>query len=204
MGINKIRAALLAAALALAVVGCAPVAAEPEQGDGPAVLAEEGDGTDTTPAETTEADTTGTGTEEAPAEEEAPAGPASFTDKYVYSDGLEVEVTKITAKELGEWDLADGMEPGDTYYLFDVRVKNGSSEQVDLIGMAGVSYGADGHQAPEVYSDSDIMLDGTILPGKAKTGAFGFGVPPESAEDVVLEFTPDFLHDAAIFSGSIT
>lgn len=199
MGISKIRATLLAAALALAVVGCAPVAAEPEQGDGPAVLTEE-DGTET---ETTETETEEAPGEEEP-EEEAPAGPASFSDKYVYSDGLEVEVTKITQKKLGEWDMADGLEPGDAYYLFDVRVKNGSSEQVDVIGTAGVSYGADGHQAPEVYTDSDIMLNGTILPGKAKTGAFGFGVPPESAEDVVLEFTPDFLHDAAIFSGSIT
>ena len=105
---------------------------------------------------------------------------------------------------MGEWDLADGdLEPGDPYYLFEVRVKNGSSEKVELIGTAAVSYGADGHQAPQVYSDSEVLMDGTILPGKAKTGAFGFGVPPKSAKDVVLEFTPDFVHDAAIFSGPI-
>ncbi|MGO1972472.1 MAG: DUF4352 domain-containing protein [Propionibacteriaceae bacterium] len=198
MGINKIKAALLAAALALAVAGCAPVAAESEQGDGPAVLTD-GDGTESDTSETDTPETDG----EPSAEEEAPAGPASFTDKYVYADGLEVEVTKITQKKLGEWDIADGMDPGDPYHLFDVRVKNGSSENVDVIGTAVVSYGADGHQAPQVYSEADIVLDGTILPGKAKTGKFGFGVPSESADDVVLEFAPDFLHDAAIFSGPI-
>lgn len=204
MGISKIKAALIAAALAVAVAGCVPVAAEPEPGDGPAVL-DEGDGaeTDAPEPETDEPETDEPGTDETEAEE-TPAGPASFTDKYVYADGLEVEVISITQEKLGEWDIADGMEPGDPYHRFEIRITNGSTEQVDVLGTASVSYGADGHQAPSVYSDSEVLLDGTILPGKAKTGAFSFGVPPESVDDVVLEFSPDFLHDPAIFSGSIT
>lgn len=201
MGISKLKAALLAAALAVATVGCAPVSAEPEQGDGPAVLTEE-DGTQAEPG--TDESGEGESGETEPAEDEAgPAGPASFTDKYVYSDGLEVEVISITRKKLGEWDMADGLEPGDPYYLFEVRVKNGSTEPVELLGSAQVSHGADGHQAPQVYTDSEILLDGTVLPGKAKTGAFSFGVPPQSADDVMLEFGPDFVHDTAIFSGPI-
>jgi hypothetical protein len=46
-------------------------------------------------------------------------------------------------------------------------------------------------------------LDGKLLKGKSRSARYVFLIPPKHQNDVVLEFSPDFEHDSAMFSGSI-
>lgn len=131
---------------------------------------------------------------------------ASFKDKVVYPDGLEVEVTAISSKKMGEFAaLSTGKaKKGTPYSLLKVRIRNGSKAKVDLVGSGAVTFGPDGDAAPAVFDgDSGQPVTGSVLPGKAKTGSYGFAVPSKYLGDATLEFTADFKHPAAVFSGSL-
>jgi hypothetical protein len=181
----------------LLLTGCAGIEqSSAEPGDGPAVIEE--------PLET-----------EPPLEggdepSEQPQGPdsATFKDKYTYIDGLQVEVIKIVNGKFTEAqaEYRDDVKPGQPYTVMTIRVKNGTPKTVDLVGSATVTYGPDGTEAETTYAeDSDISegLDGKLLKGKSRSARYVFLIPPKHQNDVVLEFSPDFEHDSAMFSGSI-
>lgn len=213
------RPAPILAAAALALAGCAP-AVQPttvEPGDGPA---------DTAPA--TSAPPPGTAvpdsfpTEE-PTEEEMPEeGPteepsdeesqhedpqvATFDEKYTYEDGVQIEITKIVKGRFtgAEGEYADTEKKGDSYAKLTARVRNGSKKTVNLSASATVSYGPDGEEAVKSYLlDSDSGLDGKLIPGKSRSAVAVYLIPEKYWGDVVMEFTPDFEHESAVFSGSI-
>jgi hypothetical protein len=142
-----------------------------------------------------------------PSEESSPLqDDAKFGEKYVYSDGLEVEVIRIrngrfTASQV---EYADDVKRGDPYSVFTIRVKNGSPKTVELVGSVTVSYGPDGEPAEQTYLlDEAEELTGKLIKGKSRSAGFVFLIPPRFYDDVVLEVAPDFEHDSAVFSGSI-
>ncbi|GAA1436235.1 hypothetical protein GCM10009616_35560 [Microlunatus lacustris] len=145
---------------------------------------------------------------EEPSEETSEGETATFTEKYTYEDGVEVEVTKINRGKVSNAD-AEYAEPeasaGDPYVQFTVRTKNGSSERLDAYGSFTVTYGPDGEEATSPYLSSveETDLTGKILPKKAKVATDTFVIPTKYQDDVVLEFNFDFEHESAIFAGSV-
>lgn len=143
--------------------------------------------------------------------EPAPEEPvvATFGQKYVYTDGVEVEVTKIKHGKISKADAeyADGFKAGDDYVMMTIRVKNGSQQRLTSWGSWEMTYGEDGDPVGTPYVDSassqEKDLSGKILPGKSKTTTEVFGISKKNQKDVVLEFTPFDDHEAAIFAGSI-
>ena len=119
------RHVLLALLVLFALVGCASGTVAP--GDGPAAKPTEfveGDG----PYETEEP------TDEPSLDDEkVPPQVASFQERFIYDDGLEVEVTKISQRRLGEYPTTsdDSGKEGDPYDLLTIRVKNGTRARVN-------------------------------------------------------------------------
>ena len=101
---------------------------------------------------------------------------ASFTEKYTYEDGVEVEVTKIEHGKISRAD-SEYSEPeakaGDPYVMLTVRVKNGSKTKIDTSSSWTMTYGADGEEAVRPYiaskSEDETDLSGKILPGRARS-----------------------------------
>ncbi len=136
----------------------------------------------------------------------AKPGTASFKDKYIFPDGLEIEVTKLASAKLGAYPVTsdDKGKKGDVYKLFTIRIKNGTDGKLDTVASVEVTYGPDGEEASQVFAgEVGSGIDGTILAGRAKTGRWGFIVPQKYLNDVVLEMSPDFEQDKAIFAGSV-
>lgn len=177
----------------LALTGCTSTPSSGVQpGDGPAA-AEEPSG----PVEGEPSDE--------PTEDTGPAA-ASFKEKITYPDGLEVEVIRTRVAKFGEYDSTDGgdAKKGDPYILLSVRVKNGSKKTVQLVGSGTVSYGPDGEEASTAYTSATEGMDGKLIPGKSKTGKYGYVVPAKYRSDVTFEFSPDFEHESAVFTGSLS
>lgn len=133
---------------------------------------------------------------------------ATFRDKYVYEDGVAVEVTKIRHGKVKRADVeyADEAKAGDDFVVLTIRVKNGSKERIDSFGSATLTYGPDGEEAVDPYLASEpeeMDMSGKILPGRAKIATETFLIPAKYQEDPVLEFDFDSDHESAIFTGSL-
>jgi len=135
--------------------------------------------------------------------------PSDFHHKYVYADGLQVEVIRIqrghfTASQVKY--VSTGEKKGDPYVLFVVRVKNGSRALVDLSSSETVTYGPDGKEAEftNAVDGSGGGLNGKLLPGRARSETFAYLIPDKYQSDVVMEYSPDVEHDSALFVGSVT
>ena len=196
------RIALLLCALLL-LIGCTTQPSSVEPGDGPASESVEGD-----PPMTEEPSEEPTTTEpsEEPTEEPS-AEVATFKEKYTYTDGVGIEVTKISHGKLSKRDAdinGESVKAGDDWVTFTIRVRNGSKKTVELSGSPSVSYGPDGDGAETVYLDANSDdLSGKLLPGKSRSGTWGFAIPANHQGDVVLEVAPDYEHDSAVVSGSV-
>jgi Domain of unknown function (DUF4352) len=191
---RAISAVWLAAAFLLS--GCGGIEQSGVQpGEGPAVTDEPMHG----PIE-------GEPTEE-PTEEPSPLqDDASFAEKYVYSDGLEVEVIKIRNGQFtaAQVEYVGNVKKGEPYTVFTIRVKNGSPKTVELNGSMRATYGPDGEEAEQSYLEGETGdLSGKLIKGKSRSAGFVFLIPTRFYDDVVLEVSPDFEHDSAVFSGSI-
>lgn len=193
---------LFALLLLVGLAGCGGTTVEP--GDGPAATADPADPGGPSVAE-------GEGhppIEGEPGEEpptEAPQKIASFKEKYVYDDGLEVEVIKIVNGKFTPKDVeyTEEAKAGDPYTKLTMRVRNGSKVTIQLLGSATVTYGPDGTEAVlSSLLDTDSM-DGKLIPGKSRSAAAVYLIPPKYYGDVVMEFSPDLEHSSAVFSGSI-
>lgn len=196
---------LLAALLSLSLAGCLSPTTSVEPGDGPAVTGEPSGSLEPDPLdpEVTEGDPP---YDTEPTEEPSDAAPASFTEKVVYADGLEVEVTKVkngrfTAKDV---EYTEEVKKGDPYTVFTIRVTNKSPKTVDLVGSVRVAYGPDGEEAESTYVLEEAEdMSGKLIKGKARSAGFVYLVPTKFYDNVVLEFSADFEHESAVFSGSI-
>lgn len=132
----------------------------------------------------------------------------SFTDPYVYRDGLEVEVTKLRHGSVTADDVEAGAraEKGTAWVQLTVRVTNRSKHRTaEPVGDFELSYGPDKDVADPVSLPTvrNRGLSGSIARGEAKVTSATFVVPVKDQDDVVLGFTPDIDHDTAYFTGSI-
>jgi hypothetical protein len=91
----------------------------------------------------------------------------------------------------------------DPYDLLTIRVKNATRARVNLSVTTTLTYGPDGEEVPQLYTNATADMDSKVIPGEARTGSFRFIVPTKYRNDVVLEFQPDWDHDSAIFAGSV-
>lgn len=198
----------LVAAAALALSACSTPPGVVSPGDGPANEPEPSQTNEESTSEATE----GAGEDQEATDEPTEPEPdvASFSEKYTYEDGVQVEVIKIVHGKVTRKDKADYADDkiGTPYVQFQVRVKNGSKTRLkDISNYFTVTYGPDGEEAGANYfpstDNSDTDLDGAILPGKSKVAADTFAIPTKYQGDVVLEFGFDDVHEAAIFSGSV-
>jgi hypothetical protein len=189
----------LATIAALALGGCGGTATDGvSPGNGPAA------------SESAETPVEGGGATDEPTEEPTKQPTtANFTEKYVYEDKVEVEVIKIQHGRVTRADeeyAKPEAKAGDDYVILTVRVKNGSKVKLDAYSSWNLTYGADGTEAKTPYLASRSVnqdISGKILPGRSKTATDTFAIPKKYQNDPVLEFTFDFEHEAAIFSGSI-
>jgi hypothetical protein len=144
-----------------------------------------------------------------PVEGEPSSGAASMTgsfhDKIVYPDGVAVEVTKIRHAKLTDAGVGDkGQKTGDPIQVLSIRVTNGSNQPVQVDAASGtMTYGPDGDEASTAFDSGIDGMQGKVLPGRAKTGTYGYAVPAKYLGDVQLEFAFDFDHAPVVFRGSI-
>ena len=130
---------------------------------------------------------------------------ARFDKKIRYPDGVVVYVTGIRQTSLSPLGSAGGAE-GRYAGLGAVAA---GQEQVrvgrEILGAAALTYGPMGKAAAGAYDNGIEAMGGTIAPGKARTGTYGFVVPEGERDDVVLEFSWDttFAREPAVFAGSL-
>lgn len=215
------KIALPLAAALLLFAGCSTTpTTNVAPGDGPAAEQTEGQTFDSPPADEPTADETS----EAPMDDESTEEPteeptdeeseeefqtATFKQKYVYTDGVEIEIIKIKRGQISAYDAEindNDTKAGDPYVVFTVRVKNGTNKRLDLSASGSVSYGPDGEAAESSFLEGadDLGLTGTVLPGKSKSSeSSAWLIPSKYQDDVVYEFSPDFDHDSAVFAGTV-
>ena len=130
---------------------------------------------------------------------------ARFDKKFRYSDGVVVYVTGIRQTSLSAQGSAGGAEAGTPISVLSLRVKNKSASPVQILGAAALTYGPSGRPAAGAYDNGIVAMGGTVAPGKARTGTYGFVVPEGERDDVVLEFSWDttFAREPAVFAGSL-
>ncbi|GAA3620843.1 hypothetical protein GCM10022236_23830 [Microlunatus ginsengisoli] len=202
MRLSRVLIALICVP-AFAVAACSTPATNIEAGDGPAN--EQSPGSNGEPAAGPTEGEPGAGESTEPASKTA-----DFHQKYTYEDGVEVEVINIKHGKVSRAD-AEYSEPeakaGDAYATFTVRVRNGSKANLDAYASWTMTYGPDGTQAEQPYIASqrveDKDMSGKILPGKSKTASETFAIPVKYQTNPVLEFSFDYEHEPAIFTGSI-
>lgn len=120
-------------------------------------------------------------------------GPAKFGQTYAYEDGLKVSITKIVRRGSG--------------VVFTIKITNGTKDTLEASDASvQASYGKDGNQA-ECCVSGDMSVDdyfsGKILPGRSKAATFSFKIPREGLSDVVVEVSPNYDEDPAIFQGAV-
>jgi Protein of unknown function (DUF2510) len=137
---------------------------------------------------------------EAEPEPEPPAGTetAIFGETWEYTDGLAVTISEPRSFEPSGTAIAPEAA---AYVLFDVTIANGTDEPYEPLVITSMQSGST--EAEEVF-DSENGLDGppntTLLPGREVTFQIGYGVAETG--DLVLEFTPGFEYQPAIFVSS--
>lgn len=184
----------IGAALAVAILfaGCTATGSEPKSASSEPVgnnrpassapASPEAEPT-TAPEETSEA---------APTEEED-AKP--FGSSWTWDDGLAITVSKPKDYKPSEYA---GQEGYTKYVMFDVTLVNKSSKAWDpSLFFATLQSGNE--EAPEIY-DSAKLKDRPstkLLKGREVTFQIAFAV--KDPKDLVLEVTPDFEHNAALY-----
>jgi hypothetical protein len=117
-------------------------------------------------------------------------GMAKFGQTFSYEDGLKVSVLSVKR-------AAGGV-------IATVKITNGSEDTFDTADVTvNASYGKDGQQADSSYMlDTDDMFQGNIRPNGRKTATFSFKIPRSGLSDIVIEVSPTYETEAAIFQGS--
>lgn len=196
----KKTTASLALMLALALAGCgggSPSDEALERGsNAPTETTEvtpEAPETTPTPEATTETPTT-------PPEPESPedAGFATWGQTWTWDDGLTATISAPEEFTPSEWSA--GGEGAAAHVAFTIIVVNGTAAPFDP-AMMMVTAQSGNTEASEVY-DTENGFGGspmtTVLPGRETSYKVGFGV--SDPNDIVLEFTPSWDHDASIWT----
>lgn len=124
-------------------------------------------------------------------------GPRKFGARFTYEDGLTVIVAKPVPFQPSEYSAA---EEAPAYLSFKMTIINGTGKRYDP-SLFQVSVQSNDTEAGEVY-DSANGFEGapstTVLPGRESSFKVGFGVA--NPKDLVVQATPGFEYDDAIFT----
>ena len=124
-------------------------------------------------------------------------GPRKLGSRFTYEDGLVVIVSKPVRFQPSEYASA---EKAPAYLSFKITVINGTSKRFDPV-VFQVSVQSNDAEADEVF-DSSNGFEGppstAILPNRQSSFKVGFGV--QNPKDLVVQVTPGFEYDDAIFT----
>jgi hypothetical protein len=115
----------------------------------------------------------------------------SFGESYTFENGLKVTVAK--PKPYTPDDYVLGHAKGNKAVQVIVKVLNTGTERVKVdTGLPEVS-DADGASAELVIDGSgrQKVITGYVLPGKEAIGKYAFSLPPDAADTIEVEFSPD-------------
>ncbi|WP_338674774.1 DUF4190 domain-containing protein [Streptomyces sp. SCSIO 30461] len=139
------------------------------------------------------------------AEEEAAKERArhlSFGESYTFENGLKVTVAK--PKPFVPHEIVFGHAKGNKAIQVTVTVVNTGKQRLSVqSGLPNVS-DADGASAELVIDGSgrQKVITGHVLPGAQAVGKYAFSLPPDAADRVEVEFSPDLaLWEGAYWSG---
>ncbi len=122
---------------------------------------------------------------------------------YGYEDGLTVSVPKAVTRKPGEFAL--GMSKGHRLVVVTVELTNHTGSAFDAtLATVSMTYGQRGTPAEEVYDDR--LGEGfttRIIDGRTGSADFGFSVPADGLDDLVVEVSPDWDHEPALFTGAV-
>ncbi|MFC9228996.1 DUF4190 domain-containing protein [Streptomyces decoyicus] len=126
----------------------------------------------------------------------------SFGEPYTFGNGLKVTVAKPTPFTPDEF--AHGHDKGNKAVQVTVTVVNTGTERIEVeTGLPDVN-DADGASAELVIDGSgrQKVITGYVLPGRKAVGKYAFSLPPDAAQRVEVEFSPDVARwDDAYWSG---
>ncbi|QIJ62562.1 DUF4352 domain-containing protein [Streptomyces sp. JB150] len=126
----------------------------------------------------------------------------AFTDTATYENNIEVSLSSIRRAV-----SSDTASPSNTPYArFNIKVTNGSSENVNLSLMSvQCQYGQEGREGDEIF-DSARGLEGApsthLRPGRSLTATFGCELPRNETY-LQVEVRPNFGERTAIFAGNV-
>ena len=129
-----------------------------------------------------------------------------FDQMHSIDDGIVVQITEISESKLGPFPQTDDPDAkeGDPFVVLATKTTNRTKAALELVPGAVLKYGPEQTAATQVLVDE---LDGAydLKPNEAYDYAFGFIIPRESYDQVVMELTVtiDPLR-TVVFSGSIT
>jgi hypothetical protein len=133
-------------------------------------------------------------------EPDSDTGPAKIGQTFTYEDGLKVSVVSAKKATAGQYPIEGS--PGDPTAIITVKITNGTEKKfaTDEVSM-DVSYGKNGDQASDLYEFDGF--EGSISKGRSKTAKYEFLVEDKKGlNDLVIEVTPSWDHDSAIFEGA--
>lgn len=123
-------------------------------------------------------------------------GEAIFGDTYSYEDG--VSITVAPPEEFNPSATA-AFDAAPSYVRFTVTLANDGTGSFDA-SLASASVQSGNHEGSEVF-DSEQGLEGapytSVLTGRTVSWDIGFGV--DDPEDVVLQISPSWEHEPAVF-----
>ncbi|AJT63041.1 hypothetical protein T261_1355 [Streptomyces lydicus] len=115
----------------------------------------------------------------------------SFGESYTFEDGLKVTVAK--PEPFVPDAYAHGHAKGNKAVQVTVTVVNTGTKRVEVeTGLPDVN-DADGASAELVIDGSgrQKVITGYVLPGRRAVGKYAFSLPPDAADKVEVEFSPD-------------
>ena len=134
-----------------------------------------------------------------PPSDEPTDAPLAFGSAFTWEDGLSVTVSK--PKAFKPSDTAAGVK-GKNHVVLTVTVVNKTGKPFDP-GLITMSLQSGDDEASEIY-DSGNGLEGgpttKLLDGRQAKFKTAFSV--SSPDDLVLELTPDFEHESALWTTS--
>ncbi|WP_405411795.1 DUF4190 domain-containing protein [Streptomyces decoyicus] len=126
----------------------------------------------------------------------------SFGEPYTFGNGLKVTVSKPAPFTPDEF--AHGHDKGNKAVQVTVTVANTGTERIEVeTGLPDVN-DADGASAELVIDGSgrQKVITGYVLPGRKAVGKYAFSLPPDAAQRIEVEFSPDVARwDDAYWSG---
>ena len=134
-----------------------------------------------------------------PSEAEAPTsdGTLAFGETFNWENGVSMTITGPEFFKRDEW--ASGGEEFDDHVAFEILIVNGSDEPLDLALFTATAQS--GNIEADPVFDTDNRMEGSpttkVLPGREISFRYGFGVA--DPEDIVLEATPGWEYDSALW-----